>query len=144
MTDIIIRYFHFFGIIFFSSSLVFEHLLLKQKITNENFKRVCSVNIYFIVSALIVFVTGICLWLVVGKDASFYTQNPIFHIKITLFLLIILISLLPTRYFLKNKNTQEDIINVPKKMIMFLRVELLFLIIIPLLAVLMSQGYGLK
>lgn len=144
MTDIIIKYFHFFGIIFFSSSLVFEHLLLKQKMTNENFKRVCSVNIYFIVSALIVFVTGICLWLVVGKDASFYTQNPIFHIKITLFLLIILISLLPTRYFLKNKNTQEDIINVPKKMIMFLRVELLFLIIIPLLAVLMSQGYGLK
>lgn len=143
MADIIVRYLHFIGIIFLSATLIFEYFLLKENMSNENFKRVCRIDAIYGLSALIVLIAGSLLWFVVGKEASFYTSNLLFHIKLTLFLLIGILSISPTIYFIKNRNTQESIISVPRKIITFVKIEVLLLLLIPLLATLVANGYGL-
>lgn len=143
MDDLIIRYFHFIGIIFLSGTLAFEHLLLKEEVTNENFKKICRVDIFYGLSALVVFVAGLLLWFYVPKDSSFYIQNPFFHVKLTLFALLGILSVIPTMYFIKNRNTTDEIVKIPKKLIMITRVELLLLVLIPLFAVFVANGYGL-
>lgn len=143
MEEILVRYLHFVGIIFFSGTLIFEHLLIKTQMTNENFKRVCKIDIFYGVSAILVFTAGMFLWFVFGKDASFYTSNPLFHIKLTLFFIVGLLSIFPTIYFIKNRKTEDEIVHVPKKIINFINIELALFILIPLLATLIARGYGL-
>ncbi len=49
----------------------------------------------------------------------------------------------PTTFLEKNKRSQEDVIRVPKSVIMVIRLELLLLLVLPLLAVLMTRGHGI-
>ncbi len=142
MEDLIVRYFHFIGIIFLSGTLTVQHLLLRGNVTNANFKNACSIDIFYGLSALVVLITGLLLWLGVGKEASFYSSNALFHVKFTMFVLMGLFSIVPTMFYLKNKNTTDEIVVIPKKIIMFQRVQLLFLILIPILAVLVAAGSG--
>lgn len=101
MSDIIVRYFHFIGIIVMSAALVAEHLLLKNRLSGDEIRRLAIVDIVFAAAATVVLVAGLALWLWVGKPAEFYTRNGIFHAKLTLFILMALISLYPTAYFLR-------------------------------------------
>ncbi|MGA1931226.1 DUF2214 family protein [Arcobacter sp. YIC-464] len=144
MEDLIVRYFHFIGIIFLTGTLTYQHLLLRGDVTNANFKNVCRTDIFYGLSAVVVLVTGLLLWLGVGKEASFYSSNPLFHVKLTMFVLMALFSIVPTMYYLKNKNTSDEIVVVPKKIIMFQRVQLLFLILIPMVAVLVAAGKAIN
>lgn len=142
MEELIVRYFHFIGIIFLSGTLAFEHLLLKEEVTNENFKRICRVDIFYGLSAMVTLFAGIILLFFIGKDSSFYFQNPFFHVKLTLFVLMGLLSIIPTLFFIKNRHTKDEIVKIPKKLIMITRVELLLLVLIPLFAVFVANGYG--
>tara|TARA_B100001063_G_scaffold228308_1_gene239542 strand:- start:498 stop:935 length:438 start_codon:yes stop_codon:yes gene_type:complete len=142
LEDLIVRYFHFIGIIFLSGTLAHQHLLLRGDVTNANFKDVCKTDIFYGLSALVVLITGLLLWLGVGKEASFYSSNPLFHVKFTMFVLMALFSIVPTMYYRKNKNTTDEIVVIPKKIVMFQRVQLLFLILIPILGVLIAAGNG--
>jgi putative membrane protein len=61
-----------------------------------------------------------------------------------LFLVLGLLSIYPTIFFLKNRKGDDlkSKIEVPNMVILFLRFELLLIIIIPILATLMSLGIG--
>ncbi|MCF7806941.1 MAG: DUF2214 family protein [Candidatus Marinimicrobia bacterium] len=143
MWDIIIRYLHFLGIIVLSSSLVLEHFLLELELSNKQLKRVVRVDLIYGISALVVLVSGLLLWFGVGKPAAFYTSNGFFHIKLTLFLLIAGLSVYPMIFFLKHRKTEAAQIAIPPRVIMFLRIELALLVILPLLGVLIARGSGL-
>lgn len=143
MEEILVRYLHFVGIIFFSGTLIFEHLTIKKRMTNENFKRLCQIDVFYGLSAIVVFTAGMFLWFTVGKDASFYNANPLFHIKLTIFIVIGLLSIYPTIFFIKNRKTKEDFVDIPKRVIMYINIELILFILLPLLASLIAQGYGL-
>jgi putative membrane protein len=81
------------------------------------------------------------MWLQVGKPPAFYTENGLFHVKLTLFVLSSLVSIYPTLFFLKHrKNRSTSPIAIPKKVFMAIRVELLLITILPLLAVLVARG----
>ena len=92
------------------------------------------------ISAVIALVSGLGLWLWVGKPAEFYSVNWIFHVKLTLFILVFLLSLYPTRFFITHRKTEETV-SIPKSIIMVIRMELLLVFIIPFFAVLMANGY---
>ncbi|TMO92286.1 DUF2214 domain-containing protein, partial [Pseudoalteromonas sp. S3178] len=79
----------------------------------------------------------------VGKPSEFYTKNPIFHAKVGLFLLIALLSIIPTVFLLKHRNTTAANLSVPQRIIVIKRLEMLLLLVLPLLAALMARGYGL-
>lgn len=141
---IILRYLHFISIFAIVGSLVSEHLLLKKELTRKEIKRIATIDGVYGMGALILLAVGLTLWLGgYGKPTEFYTYNFIFHIKITLFVLIGILSIYPTVFFIKNgKGDQDEFVQIPKTIFMLLRLELLLLFIIPLLAGLMAKGVG--
>ncbi|WP_072681186.1 DUF2214 family protein [Arcobacter sp. LA11] len=143
MSEIIFRYIHFIGIMSLSATLVAEHLILSSQMNMKQFKKVAFIDLIFGISAIITLIGGLSLWLWVGKDSSFYSTNWIFHIKITIFILISLLSIYPTVFFLKNRNNSSEIIKIPKIITILIKIELLLLFILPFLGNLISRGYGI-
>lgn len=143
MMYVLLKYLHFIGILALFSSIALEHTLLKREMNSAEFARLSTIDLVYGVSAVLVLLAGLVLWLVVSKPSEFYSLNPVFHVKVSLFVLVGLISIYPTVYFLKNRKHSAPMISVPKSIIMAVRMELLLLLVIPLLAVLMAQGYGL-
>lgn len=142
MEELLIRYMHFLGIMILSATLFAEHLLISDEMEIKQFKKFLIIDAIYGASAVIVFVAGLLLWLFVGKPSEFYASNPVFHIKLTLFVTIALLSIVPTVFALRNRKFEGAIIKVPKHVINIIRVELLLLLCIPFLAVLMAKGYG--
>jgi len=144
-TELILRYFHFISIFAIVGTLVAEHLLLKKEMTRLELGRVARIDGVYGIAALTLLGAGLTLWLgEFGKPAIFYTKNWIFHTKLTLFIIIGLLSIYPTVFFLKNrKGNPEERITIPNSIFWLLRMELLLLFIIPVLAGFMAKGIGL-
>jgi putative membrane protein len=142
--ELFLRYIHFISIFTIVGSLTSEHLLLKKVITRGELKRIARIDAVYGIAALTLLAAGLTLWLGgVGKPTEFYSKNWVFHLKITCFALVGLLSIYPTIFFIRNsKGIATETITVPKSVYMLLRLELLLLFIIPLLAGLMSRGIG--
>jgi len=145
MTDIIIfRYLHFIAVFAIVSAIFAEQFFISKTMTRLEIKRIAKIDAIYGIGALLVIIAGLTLWFWVGKPASFYSRNWIFHSKLTLFLILGVLSIYPTIFFLKHRkgNDLDTVIEVPKSIILFLRFELLLIFVIPLLATLMSLGIG--
>lgn len=144
MFEIFLRYVHFICIFAIVGSLVSEHLLLKKTMTRREISRLATIDAVYGIAAMILVAAGLTLWLgSVGKPAVFYSKNWIFHTKLTVFILVGLSSIIPTVFFTKNrKGNPDEVIDVPKRVVMMLRIELTLLAIMPLLAGLMAHGVG--
>lgn len=143
MTYILVKYVHYLGILAVFSSLVGEHLLLEDRLSRKAIQRLSLVDAVYGVGALLTIGAGFVLWFVVGKPAEFYSNGWIIYAKLIIFGIIGAISLIPTFYFLKErKGNPEEVIDIPKKMKMILRIELALIIIMPLLGALMATGVG--
>jgi putative membrane protein len=143
--EIILRYIHFISIFTIVGTLVSEHLLLKTEMTRSELSRLARIDAVYGLAAVTLLAAGLTLWLgSVGKPAEFYSKNWIFHTKITLYVLVGLLSIYPTVFFIKNRKGQpEESIKIPKSIFWMLRLELLLIFIIPILAGLMAKGIGL-
>lgn len=140
MDDILIRYFHFAGIMVLSFALITEHGLAKAEISGRQMRRLAVVDAVYGISAAVVLLTGLIQWLWTGKPATFYTQNPVFHIKLTIFVVIVLLSIYPTVFIVKRRKTNSETVRIPKSVVMLLRLELLLLFVMPLLGVYIARG----
>ena len=140
---ILIRYLHFISILAVVSTVIAEHLLLKNAMTREEVRRVSIIDAIYGVSALSVVVIGLNLWFFVGKPAEYYSSNWVFHLKVGLFLIVGLLSIIPTLFFIKNrKGNPKETIALPKHIKWLIRIELLILFVLPLLASMMAHGVG--
>lgn len=142
-SEILLRYIHFISIFTIVGTLVSEHILLKKEMTRVEIKKVARIDAIYGLAALTLLGAGLTLWFSgVGKPAVYYSQNWIFHLKITCFALVGLLSIYPTIFFVKNRGDQNQVVQVPPVIFTLLRMELSLLIIIPLLAGLMARGVG--
>ena len=143
ITEALVRYLHFISIFALVSSVVAEHLLLKESMSRKEIRRMSIVDGIYGVGAVLAVVAGLLLWFVVGKPAEFYTQNWIFHTKVGLAILMGLVSIYPTVFFMRNrKGEPQEQVAIPSGIKWSIRVELLLILIIPFLAVLMARGIG--
>jgi putative membrane protein len=142
--ELLLRYIHFISIFGIAGTLVSEHLLLKSEMTRGELGKVSRIDAAYGLAALTLLIAGLTLWLGgFGKPTEFYTQNWIFHLKLTCYIAIGLLSIYPTIFFIKNrKGDASEKVQVPKLLFLLLRFELLLLFVIPLLAGLMSRGVG--
>jgi putative membrane protein len=144
MEEALARSFHFIGIFGLFAALVSEHLLIKPEMSKPEMKKLAIVDSIYGLSAITILVAGLLLWFVVGKPAEFYSQNPVFHAKLTLFVLIAVLSVYPTVFFIKNRNPHVAITKVPRKIIILIRIQLMLVLVIPFLATTMAKGFGLS
>jgi putative membrane protein len=141
---ILVRYGHFLGILAVVSAVVAEHLMIKERLTRKEIKRLFIVDGIYGFGVILTLVCGFLLWFAVGKPAEFYSTNGLFHTKVTLFVIVGILSIAPTRFFWRErKGAPEEEVEVPKRLVMFLRLELLLLFIMPLLATIVASGFNL-
>lgn len=142
----LIPYLHYIGIMVLMGALISEHLILKPSINKEQINSLATIDLIYGLAAIIVLTTGVLRWFVYGKGYDFYMSTPLFHIKLTLFIIMGILSIFPTVKILKwrkqIKRGEEPQITEKgvKKLLMFIRIELLLVAIIPLLAVMIARG----
>ncbi len=106
------------------------------------------IDIAYGVSASLVLFSGAARVIWYGKGLDYYLHNGLFHVKVGLFLLVGVLSTLPTLVFLNWRNALQagQVPDVSPRqrqwLTLCIRLELLLLLIIPLLAMLMASGYG--
>jgi len=144
MSYILFRYLHFIAILVLAGALLIENMASARNISGEDARNLAKVNAVYGLSALLVFLFGLTLWLWVGKPSEFYTGNMIFQLKLGIFVLVALLSLYPTGFFIRHRNSSADSLAVPAPVIWILRIEVALLLILPVLAVLMARGVGLS
>ena len=143
MAEILFRYLHFMGIVLLSGALIGEHLLLTRETPSRIMRKLVILDVIYGISAMLVLGAGLTLWFGGGKPAAFYNANPVFHLKISLFLVIALLSIKPTLFFLKHRKVSDEFIEVPRTILNIVRVEVVLLLLLPLLASRMARGVGL-
>ncbi len=141
----LLRYLHFIAIFVLVACVLIQHLALRPVVPRETIVRMRKINIIFAIFALVVLVTGLGQWFYGVKPSQFFTANGMMHTKVLLFFIVGGLSVVPTIFLKKNeKGDPGEKVEVPKKVVMCLRLELLLLFLIPLLATLLSYGIGLK
>lgn len=143
MLYLVFRYLHFIAIFGLAGALVIENMAIKPTINGEDARNLAKVDAVYGACAFLVFTFGLVLWLWVGKPAEFYTDNSLFQIKVALFVLIALLSIYPTLFFIKYRKSEAPEIAVPKPILTLLKIELFVLLVIPILAYLMARGIDL-
>ncbi len=140
--EIAFRYLHFISIFAIAASIVSEHLMLKPQMSRNEILKLSKVDTIYGISAITLLIAGMTLWMGVGKPTEFYSENWIFHLKLGLFVLLGLLSIYPTVFFMKNRKGENmsELIDMPPMIKTMIRLELLLLLIMPFLAGLMAKG----
>lgn len=143
-TDILIRYLHFLGIFIVFAAVLGQHLLLKGTVPRSVIAKAQRFDIAYAIAVVVVLGTGLLQWFSGAKPAVFYSSNPVFHTKLTLFLVVGLVSIYPSVYLGKQKKGDpSEQVTIPKGLVHCIRLELLLLVVMPLLAVIMAKGLGI-
>ena len=145
----LVAYIHYLGIILCFGALIFERIILKINLSkNETISIIIADAIYGI-AGLAILITGILRVKYYGQGGDFYTSNPIFWLKVTLYIIVGLISLYPTITYILwaiplSKNKLPVISeNLVKRFKLIIMTELVGFAVIPFFATLMSRGIGL-
>lgn len=143
MPAVFTHYLHYLGFGLLFAALAAELVLHRPQVDGATARRLFRIDGLYGLAALIVLTTGLLRIFHYGKPPSYYGQNFIFHIKLTVFVLVYLMSLYPTVHFFKARKTAPDTtVNYPRATGIFLRIEMALLMILPLLGVLTARGYG--
>jgi len=148
LAHVLTAYWHFLGMMLLMATLLAEHVTLQPQMTRLHIQRLAMIDLFYGIAAGIVFLTGLLRFAYFGKGIHFYLGNPLFYVKVGMFLLVALISVYPTRRFLawRKMLTQGDPPaldpHTVTRLRIVIRLELGLLLVIPLLAVLMARGIG--
>ncbi len=146
MMEPLVAYLHYLSIILTAGFLVAELVTCRHGMTGEQARRLAAIDVVFFVSALAALATGLLRLFFYAKGVSFYTGNPTFWAKMALYVIIAVLSIKPTRTFVRWKQAAasgaapagDEIAGARR----FIHIELGLLALIPLMAVLMARGIG--
>ena len=145
----LVAYVHYLGIILCFGSLLFERICLKTNLNKKEAISMIIADVIYGIAGLAILVTGILRVKYFGQGAEFYTSNPVFWIKVTLYIIVGLLSLYPTTTYILwaiplSKNKLPIISkNLVSRFKLIITTELVGFAIIPLFATLMARGVGL-
>ncbi|GAA0712941.1 DUF2214 family protein [Dokdonella soli] len=144
--DAVLAYLHFAAIFTLVWFLAKEWALLRTGAQQLDIDRLARADAGFGMLAGAVFLTGAARAVFGIKGWAFYAHNPVFHLKVGLFVLVGLISIAPTRSFLRWRKArrQDPSFTVPQaewqRARRWVMVELHLIALIPLAAVIMARG----
>ncbi len=148
MANALAAYAHYLSIFVLFALLTLEHRLFAREITVETARSLIRLDIAYGVCAGLVLVTGLARVLWFGKGLAYYLGNGLFHAKVGLFILVGLISVVPTWVYLSWRNDLKAgrMPNISagqaRLVTTVIRLELALLLVIPLLATMMARGIG--
>lgn len=144
----VIAYFHILSMIALGSLLFAQLLSFNNLHDRQALQRFMSFSSGIAVAAAVMLASGIALLVWSERGGAFYLRNPVFYIKLAVFVAMILIAITPARIVLQwgreaNAGGAPDpaAIQFVKR---YFIVELVLLLIVPLAASLAAQGIGLQ
>ena len=143
MAYIILRYIHLLAVLILIGGILIENAAAKPSISGEDARNLARVDATCGISMLLLLIVGLILWFGVGKPPDFYTVNPVFHAKLTLVIALLITAIRPALFFIKHRQSEAEQLTVPKSVLLCLRIEIGFILLIPILAWLMARGVGI-
>lgn len=146
LTESLLAYAHFVAILSVVVFLTSEAALCRAEWLNAAVvRRLARLDVIYLCAALAVLLTGIARTWWGMKGTGWYWHQPLLHLKLTLFVVIGLISLKPTFSFIRWRKAleatgqlpSEDEVKGVRKLIML---EAHLLVLIPLAATLLARG----
>lgn len=148
--EVAFAYLHFVSLGLLYAFLVAELVAYRPRLTAEEAKTVAFLDLGYGLAALAAAATGFTRAFFLGKGWEFYAGNPLFWTKVAIFLAVAFLSLPPTFHFLSWR-TALKAGRAPaidpgqyRRMRGFIMAELSLLPLIPLFAVLMARGVGIR
>lgn len=148
LTDAILAWLHFALIFALISVLTIELVSLRYCDRADTLARLTKVDLVYLIIAGLVLLSGLARVFFGVKGAAFYAGTWLFHLKLTLFVLVGLISIAPTLSFMRWRKAQKaNSAFVPplaevSRARLLVHVELTLILLIPLVASLMARGFG--
>lgn len=143
MTMVLFNFGHFLGLAAFAAALAVEFALFSRRVDGRTARRLAVADLVYGLAAALVIATGLLKVFAGDKPAVYYGHNALFHVKMTVFLLVFLMSIYPTMQFIRNRRAADsDVVEYPAAVGTLLKVELAATVLLPLLAVLMARGFG--
>lgn len=142
-----VAYLHYASIFALSGALLTEYALLRQPDLRPFITMLGRTDLIYGICALVVLATGLVRLFWFGKGTDFYLATWLFHAKLSLFVLTVLVSIVPTVRISRWRRAQaagtlqlEPGAHKPVRLLVLLEMHLVFAM--PLLAVFMARGYG--
>jgi len=145
----LVAYIHYLGIILCFGSLLFERLTLNVDLSRKQVISMIVADVVYGIAGVAILITGILRVKYFGQGGDFYTSNPVFWIKVGLYVLVGLLSLYPTVTYILwaiplSKNKLPIIPDtLVQRFRLIITTELVGFATIPFFATLMARGIGL-
>ncbi len=110
-------------------------------------ERLAKIDLVYGVAAIMVLATGIARTVWGVKGTAWYWTNPLLHVKLTLFIVVGVISIFPTLTYMRWRKTLRASGKLPaeadvKKTRRLVMVQAHLIALIPLVAVFLARGFG--
>ncbi len=146
MSFILIKYLHFIGIFLVVGSLFAEVWILKPNMSRMQVRNLGMIDGLYGMASVITVTGGLILWLSdIGKPPEFYQVNGLIYLKLGIFILVGILSIYPTIFFIKQRQSKKnpdgnEVIEIPVSIKRVVILELILVFTLPFWAALMAQG----
>ena len=144
----LVAYGHYLSFMVCFAALVLERRLIRPQPDRRDAIWMVITDVVYGIAALGVLVTGILRVLYFGQGSDFYTQNPLFWVKVGTYVAVGALSLYPTITYilwaipLRKGELPQVSESLATRLKWILNIEILGFALIPLLAALMARGVG--
>ena len=147
LDESIAAYLHFLSIFATLAVLAAEAALYRSRMDSGTLALLRRVDLAYLFGAIAIIATGRSRVFFFAKGPAFYAGNPVFWVKMALFLAVGLLSLPPTFHYIASAKAAMDggIVVAPdvyRRIRRFIAAQLALFAVIPLAATLMARGIG--
>jgi putative membrane protein len=144
-----VAYVHYLSFMVCFGALVLERRLIRADPSREDATLMVITDVVYGIAALALLLSGIARVLHFGQGSAFYTENPLFWVKVGTYLAVGALSLYPTITYilwaipLRKGELPQVSEALASRLRWILNIELVGFAAIPFLATLMARGVGL-
>lgn len=150
MAGALIAYLHYVAMISIAVILVVEYLACVPGIADSRIRMLARIDLFYMGAAVLALCSGAARVVWYAKGAAFYLHNPVFYIKLALFVAVGLMSIPPTLQYLRWLRSLKSgapgvaadyqVLRVRR----YILAELVLFAFIPLMATIMARGIGIQ
>jgi putative membrane protein len=146
--EAILAYLHILAILTMVVFIASEAALCRVEWINKAvIERLARVDMVYGMAAVLVLATGVARTVWGVKGTSWYWTNPLLHVKLTLFIVIGILSIFPTLTYLRWRKAVRASGALPaeaevRKTRRLVMIQAHLIAVIPLFAVFLARGFG--
>jgi putative membrane protein len=150
MAAALTAYLHYLAMIAIAVILVVQRMLCTPGLAGHQMRRLARLDLLYLGAVVLVLGSGMARVVWFGKGTGFYLHNPVFYVKLALFVAVGLLSISPTRQYLRWRRSLDagakaaaadyEVFRVQRYII----AQLVLFAFIPLMATFMARGIGIQ